>query len=92
MESDLSLPHPDGGANQQLQVDEINPALMAPASSLRTTGICLRASPIREAVLHAMELARRVGLTVSLDLNLRLNRGGWTLGHKVCFRAGNRVV
>ena len=76
---------PDGGANQQLQVDEINPALMASASWLHTTGICLRASPIREAVLHAMELARRVGLTVSLDLNLRLESWGLDAGTQSVF-------
>ena len=76
---------PDGGANQQLQVDDINPALMASASWLHTTGICLRASPIREAVLHAMELARRVGLTVSLDLNLRLESWGLDAGTQSVF-------
>ena len=67
---------PQGGAHLQLQAQVINPALMTDARWLHTTGICLRASPAREAVLHAMELAREAGLTVSLDLNLRLELWG----------------
>jgi fructokinase/2-dehydro-3-deoxygluconokinase len=69
---------PESGAHLQLQADAINPALMASASWLHTTGMCLRASPARDAVLYAMELAREADLTVSLDLNLRLE--SWGLG------------
>lgn len=67
---------PRGGAHSQLQAHAINPALIASARWLHTTGICLRASPAREATLHAMELAREANLTVSLDLNLRLESRG----------------
>lgn len=63
---------PQGGAHFQLEPDHIDAELMVGASWLHTTGICLRASPAREAILHTMELAREAGLTVSLDLNLRL--------------------
>jgi sugar/nucleoside kinase (ribokinase family) len=67
---------PQGGANSQLQAHAINPAWLASARWLHTTGICLRSSPAREAVLHAMELAREADLVVSLDLNLRLELWG----------------
>jgi len=62
----------EGGAHLQLQADAIDPTVIASASWLHTTGMCLRASPARDAVLYAMELARKAGLTVSFDLNLRL--------------------
>jgi sugar/nucleoside kinase (ribokinase family) len=67
---------PEGGAYLQLQADAINPTLMVSASWLHTTGICLRESPARDAVLYAMELAHEADLTVSLDLNLRLELWG----------------
>jgi len=62
---------PEGGAHLQLEAEDINMELMGSASWLHTTGMCLRKSPGREAVLGAMELAREGDLTVSLDLNLR---------------------
>lgn len=62
---------PEGGAHTKLQVDMIEPELITEAAWLHTTGMCLRVSPVREAVVHAMELAREAGVTVSLDLNLR---------------------
>jgi fructokinase/2-dehydro-3-deoxygluconokinase len=62
---------PEGGAHTQLQADAIDPGLIASATWLHTTGMCLRAAPARDAVLYAMELAREAGLRVSLDLNLR---------------------
>ena len=68
---------PEGGAHLRLEVDAIDPAWMVSARWLHTTGICLRASPAREAVLHAMELARQADLTTSFDLNLRLEL--WSL-------------
>jgi len=67
----------EGGAHLQLQIDDIDPELIASASWLHTTGMCLRASPARDAVLYAMELAGDSNLTVSLDLNLRLE--SWSL-------------
>ena len=66
----------EGGAHLQLQTDAINPALFKSASWLHTTGICLRESPAREAALYVMELARAADLTVSFDLNLRLESWG----------------
>jgi len=69
---------PEGGAHLRLAPDSINPALIESAPWLHTTGMCLRASPARDAVLHAMKLARKAGLNVSLDLNLRLE--SWGLG------------
>jgi len=66
----------EGGAHFHLRKDAINRSFLGSATWLHTTGMCLRASPAREAVLHAMELARQEGLCVSLDLNLRLESWG----------------
>ncbi|MFA9491938.1 MAG: carbohydrate kinase family protein [Anaerolineales bacterium] len=66
----------EGGAHFHLRKDAINRSLLGTATWLHTTGMCLRASPAREAMLHAMELARQEGLRVSLDLNLRLESWG----------------
>lgn len=68
---------PQGGAHVHLRPEDVDPALMVSAAWLHTTGMCLRASPVREAVLHAMRLARGLSITVSLDLNLRLELWGW---------------
>jgi len=67
---------PERGADQRLQPEDVDPAWLAGAAWLHTTGMCLRASPVREAVLHGMALAREMGLTVSLDLNLRVELWG----------------
>jgi len=63
---------PEGGAQTQLQKDVVDRAFMSSASWLHTSGMCLRTSPARDSVLYAMKLARKAGLTVSLDLNLRM--------------------
>jgi fructokinase/2-dehydro-3-deoxygluconokinase len=68
---------PDGWAHTLLRPDDIPDALIAGASWLHTTGMCLRATPVREAMLHAMRAARAAGVPVSLDLNLRLELWGW---------------
>ncbi|NWG76281.1 MAG: carbohydrate kinase family protein [Rubrivivax sp.] len=68
---------PERGADNHLRPDDVDPALIAGAAWLHTTGICLRASPVREAVLHAMQIAHGAGVPVSLDLNLRLELWGW---------------
>ena len=74
---------PEGGADKQLKSDAINPALITSARWLHITGICLRASPARETVLYAMELAHKAGVKTSLDLNLRLELWGLdTATHK----------
>ncbi len=67
---------PEGGAHLRLASDDIDPGVLESASWLHTTGMCLRAAPARDALLHAMGLARKAGLTVSLDLNLRLESWG----------------
>ncbi len=67
---------PKDGAYLQLQADAIDPVLITSASWLHTTGICLRDSPVRETVLYEMEQARKAGLSVSLDLNMRLELWG----------------
>jgi sugar/nucleoside kinase (ribokinase family) len=64
-------PH-EGAAHFHLQDHHIDQNLFMETSWLHTTGICLRASPARESILKAMKAAREAGLTVSLDLNLRL--------------------
>ncbi len=66
-----------GGAHIHLRPDDISPQAIENAAWLHTSGMVLRDSPVREAVLHAMELARAAGVPVSLDLNLRLELWGW---------------
>jgi fructokinase/2-dehydro-3-deoxygluconokinase len=63
---------PEGGAQNELEEGHIESAILAGKDWLHTTGMCLRASPSREAVLHGMAQARAAGLTVSIDLNMRL--------------------
>ena len=63
---------PEGGAQNEIRSETVDPDLLAGKAWLHTTGMCLRASPSREAVLHGMQLARAAGLTVSIDLNMRL--------------------
>jgi fructokinase/2-dehydro-3-deoxygluconokinase len=66
----------EGAAHQYLESDMIDPAQIRSASWLHTSGICLREPPARDTVLYGMELAQEAGLTVSLDLNLRLESWG----------------
>ncbi|HVO69196.1 MAG TPA: carbohydrate kinase family protein [Aggregatilineaceae bacterium] len=68
---------PERGADNHLCPDDVDPARIAGAAWMHTTGMCLRASPVREAVLHAMQIAHEAGVPVSLDLNLRLELWGW---------------
>jgi fructokinase/2-dehydro-3-deoxygluconokinase len=67
---------PEGGAHLHLPTEAINPKWIKSASWLHTTGMCLRASPVRESVLYGMEQARAAGVPVSLDLNMRLELWG----------------
>jgi sugar/nucleoside kinase (ribokinase family) len=71
---------PERGADLRLRPEDLDLAWMAGAAWLHTTGMCLRASPVREAVLHGMALAREAGASVSLDLNLRVEL--WGLDHE----------
>jgi aminoimidazole riboside kinase len=66
----------DGGALTRLAPSQVDRGLIAGAAWLHTSGMCLRASPVAEAVLDAMRVARDAGVPVSLDLNLRLELWG----------------
>jgi len=68
---------PEGGAHFHLQTEAINPELIASASWLHTSGICFRENPACETILNSMEQARKAGVMISLDLNLRLE--SWDL-------------
>jgi sugar/nucleoside kinase (ribokinase family) len=68
---------PERGADNLLKPDDIDHQQIAGAAWLHTSGMCLRASPVREAVLYAMRIASKAGVPVSLDLNLRLELWGW---------------
>ena len=72
---------PSGGAHGELLPSTAVDAV-AGADWLHVSGICLRVSPAREAVLAAMERARGVGVPVSFDLNLRLENWGWDEGFR----------
>jgi sugar/nucleoside kinase (ribokinase family) len=67
---------PRGGAHAELRSDRTTEALDG-AAWLHVSGICLRASPARETILDAMKQAQSNGVTVSLDLNLRIENWGW---------------
>jgi sugar/nucleoside kinase (ribokinase family) len=77
------------GADLRLQPEDVDPAWLADAAWLHTTGMCLRASPVREAVLHSMALARGAGARVSLDLNLRVEL--WGLNQEMSGIVGRAV-
>ena len=83
----MALIYPDGerslyvwpdkdGAHTKLLPSNIKPEFIESFSWLHTTGLCLREEPVRKAQLKAMKLAQAAGLTVSLDLNLRLESWG----------------
>ena len=67
---------PTGGAHGAL---ETAPAVAAISGArwLHVSGICLRLTPARDALLGAMERARADDIPVSFDLNLRLENWGW---------------
>ena len=70
-----------GGAHGSLEVDRALAAVVG-ADWLHVSGICLRLSPAREAVLAAMDEAQSRDIPVSLDLNLRLENWGWRGGFR----------
>jgi len=75
-ERDLFVWPDIGGAHTRLSAESITPEIFQTADWLHTTGLCLREEPVRNAQLKAMQLARDAGLTISLDLNLRLESWG----------------
>ena len=72
---------PTGGAHGALQIEAAVSAVSG-ADWLHVSGICLRVSPAREAVLAAMEEAQAGNVPVSFDLNLRLENWGWDDGFR----------
>ena len=72
---------PKGGAHAELSVETAESSVRD-AEWLHVSGLCLRVSPAREAVLAAMERARTAGIPVSFDLNLRLENWGWDDGFR----------
>ncbi len=74
-----------GGAHIKLKPSFIKPEMFDSAAWLHTTGLCLREEPVRTTQLKAMELAHAAGLTVSLDLNLRLESWGIDKSLKTVF-------
>jgi sugar/nucleoside kinase (ribokinase family) len=70
-----------GGAHGALEPEAAIAAARG-ASWLHVSGICLRVSPAREALLAVMEGGRASGIPVSLDLNLRLENWGWDDGFR----------
>lgn len=60
-----------GAADLCLQPTDMDAGLIASSRALLVTGTALSESPSREASLHAMDLARRAGTQVVLDLDYR---------------------
>jgi sugar/nucleoside kinase (ribokinase family) len=57
----------DRGASRHLQPDDVPRALFAAGSHFHLSGYVLLDEPTRPAALHALDLARQAGLTVSVD-------------------------
>lgn len=66
----------DGGALTYLRPEDVDADLIAGAAWFHTTGMCLRESPVRDAILAGMAAARAAGVPVSIDLNLRVELWG----------------
>ena len=66
-----------GGAHTKLSPEDISPEIFQSVGWLHTTGLCLREEPVRISQIKAMRLASELGVSVSLDLNLRLE--SWQL-------------
>lgn len=72
---------PTGGAHAALTADQATAAIVA-SDWLHVSGLCLRVTPARDAVLAAMQAANESGIPVSFDLNLRLENWGWDGGFR----------
>jgi sugar/nucleoside kinase (ribokinase family) len=72
---------PTGGAHAELSIETAEFSVSG-AEWLHVSGLSLRMSPAREAVLAAMKRARAFGIPVSFDLNLRLENWGWDAGFR----------
>lgn len=67
---------PTGGAHTHMQAAHLNHDLLTNASWVHTTGMCLRASPLKETILAGLAMAREAGVPTSIDLNLRIELWG----------------
>ncbi|PIE03374.1 MAG: hypothetical protein CSA81_02545 [Acidobacteria bacterium] len=67
----------EGGAHHQIRVEEIDPAVWQDAIWFYTSGMSIGEDPCRSTTLEMMRRAGEKGLTVSFDLNLRLEYFGW---------------
>lgn len=65
-----------GGAHTRMSPEHLDQSLLAGASWVHTTGMCLRHSPLRETILAGLEVAKRARVPTSLDLNLRVELWG----------------
>ena len=66
-----------GGAHTLHAPAHLNREQIGAAAWLHTTGMCLRASPVRETILEGMRIAKAAGVRTSLDLNLRIELWGY---------------
>lgn len=66
-----------GGAHTLHAPEHLNRTQIEGAGWLHTTGMCLRASPVRETILEGMRIAKAAGVKTSLDLNLRIELWGY---------------
>ena len=71
---------PERDADLKLDLTHIDEDLISNSGWLHTSGMCLRASPVRETILESMKIAKEHGIPTSLDLNLRLELWGWEDG------------
>ena len=71
---------PERDADLKLDLTHIDEDLISNSGWLHTSGMCLRASPVRETILESMKIAKEHGVPTSLDLNLRLELWGWEDG------------
>lgn len=68
---------PERDADLKLELSHIDKGLIQSAGWLHTSGMCLRASPVKETILETMKIAKESGIPTSIDLNLRLELWGW---------------
>ncbi len=68
---------PEGGAYHKITIDEIAKEVWEDAGWFHTSGIPLGEDPSRSTTLSLMKEAKRRGLRLSFDLNLRLEFFGW---------------
>ncbi|MFN8528268.1 MAG: sugar kinase [Anaerolineae bacterium] len=68
---------PEGGAHTHMESAHLNVDLLRSAAWVHTTGMCLRASPVRESILEGLRIAHEAGVRTSLDLNLRVELWGY---------------